>query len=341
MHAVSEIVLRSQALLPAGELLLVNPPRDNLFRNLQTADREVRVSTQDFGDWRWLSEAGAGARFDLVPQPAPAANVIAFLPREKERLKLLLHALASAMSAEAELWLAGENRGGIKSSPRHLQRHFDGVEKIDSARHCGLFRATRPLPDEPFELDDYERAWTLERGELRIAIRSLPGVFAHGRLDPATAMLLEVLDEEKPRGKVLDFGCGAGVIGLSLLASGRPLDTTLLDSYSLALESSRRSLAANGLQAEVLASDGLGEVRGRYDWIVSNPAFHSGVESDYDIARHFFAAAGDCLAENGKILLVCNRHLPYEGWLQAQFQRVGILREDRAFKVIAAGGAKR
>ena len=86
----------------------------------------------------------------------------------------------------------------------------------------------------------------------------------------------------------------------------------------------------------MLPSDGLAGVSERYDWIVSNPPFHRGVRSDLGVAADFFREAGTFLTENGKIVIVFNRHLPYEAWLREAFGRVERLSADRSFTVMQA-----
>ena len=77
---------------------------------------------------------------------------------------------------------------------------------------------------------------------------ALPGVFSADGLDLGSQMLLASLPPMQ--GKLLDFGCGAGVIG-SILAKRNPaLTVNMVDINALALESSRRTLAVNGLQGE-------------------------------------------------------------------------------------------
>jgi 16S rRNA (guanine1207-N2)-methyltransferase len=169
-------------------------------------------------------------------------------------------------------------------------------------------------------------------------------VFAHGRLDRGTALLLDVLEPLRPRGRVLDFACGSGVVGLALLAAAAgDLRLTLLDASALAIESCRRSLAASGLDpaaVTLLPSDGLAELpagtAGQFDWIVSNPPFHRGVRNDLDVAAVFFRTAGAFLRETGKMVVVFNRHLPYPQWLQETFGRVERVAENGEFAVIEA-----
>jgi 16S rRNA (guanine1207-N2)-methyltransferase len=149
------------------------------------------------------------------------------------------------------------------------------------------------------------------------------------------------MEELKPTGQVLDFACGSGVIGLSLLHLHPDAGLTLLDVSALALESARSSLRINDMEATVLASDGLSHLEGSFDWIISNPPFHRGIRNDLDIAKNFCACAGDFLTETGKILLVCNHHLPYPAWLRDYFIRVEVIRTNWGFKVILATGIRR
>jgi 16S rRNA (guanine1207-N2)-methyltransferase len=341
VEPTSQLILRNEARLPPGPLLLIDAPRDGLLQQLQGPQRTVRVSMQDFGSFRWFRAGGAEAAYEAVPTLAgDERTIILHLPREKERLEMLLHAVASQMSAGARLWLIGENRAGIKSAGRYLQLAFERVATLDKARHCGLLEAAGSTSGTPFNADDYALEWSVAHSGHEIRLRTLPGVFAHGRLDRGTAMLLHALEGLRPGGRVLDFACGSGVVGLALLAAAeRELQLTLLDSSALAIESARRSLTASGLDEQavtLLPSDGLSELGAgaRFDWIVSNPPFHRGVRNDLEVAAGFFRHAGTFLAENGRMVIVFNRHLPYAPWLQSAFQGVERLAQSGEFTVM-------
>jgi 16S rRNA (guanine1207-N2)-methyltransferase len=333
----SQLILRNRAALGGESLLLVNPPADSLSRELAANGASVSASCQDRGEFRFLAAAGVDTAFGLLPSNLAAADtVVLVLPREKQRLQFLLHAISAGMTDQARLWLVGENAAGIKSAGRHLDAFFAAVNKLDAARHCGLFEARLPRRETPFEPNDYAEEWSFEQAGRSLRIISLPGVFAHGRLDAGSRMLLDNLPRLDLAGRVLDFACGSGVIGLAALAENPQLDLTMSDSSAAALESARRSLDANGLQARLVASDGLAEVQGSFDWILSNPPFHRGVRNELDIAARFFRETGTFLAQNGKIVIVCNRHLPYPGWLEQYFHQVQQLDGDNEYRVILA-----
>ena len=337
MENASQVILRNEDRLGEKSLLLVDPLRDLLAQRLSRNGRPLRLSTQDFGDAAWLDSAGFPASFEAVPEVSGEESMVVLqLPREKDRLSLLLHAVAARLDPAARLWLVGENRAGIRSSARYLEARFGAVKVLDKARHCVLYEASEPRRQPPFELADYLVSWSLPMDGEALQLRSLPGVFAHGRLDRGSELLITALQRLQPAGRVLDFACGCGVIGLALLRENVNIDLTLLDSSALALESCRRSLDANGLQATVLPSDGLSSVSGAYDWIISNPPFHRGVRSDLGVAEDFFREAGTFLTENGRIVIVFNRHLPYLRWLHHAFDRVDVLGAGEDFTIVQA-----
>ena len=348
MEGTSEIVVRNAGRMGESPVLLVNAPRDGLGLALQPRP-DLRWSSQDFGDCRWLRSGGRNVRYEPVPLPVGDESLIVLhLPREKERLAMLAHALAGAWPDSAavplRLWVVGENRAGIRSARKQLRRWFGQVVSLDKARHCGLWEATEPLPIEAFGLDHYLRDWDMGFAGRSIRLRSLPGVFAHGRLDAGTALLLQVLERLRPHGRVLDFACGSGVVGIALKCTAGAVEPVLLDSSALALESSRQSLLANGLDpdrdARLLPSDGLSEVRGRFDWILSNPPFHRGVRHDLEVAADFIRGAGAFLSKSGKMVVVFNRHLPYTGWLRNAFATVECLADSGEYLVLLAAGPR-
>ena len=337
MEAVSEVLLRNRQALGSGAMFLVNPARDHLAVELDKTSAGIEVFTQDYGHHEWFQRLGMHCDFGVAPSvPQHTETVVLRLAREKERFEMLLHAVADSMPPGARLWVVGEKRAGIQSAPKRISRYFSTVRKLDSARHCMLFEGTGPLSGKPFSIEGQFRSWTAQCSGQTLKIRSLPGVFAHGRLDKGTALLLEVANGIDFTGDVLDFACGAGVIGACLKAKDPAVSVTCLDISATALAATRETFLCNGMEVNPLASDGLTGLDSKYDWIVSNPPFHLGVRDDLDIAADFFRRAGTFLNEKGKILVVFNRHLPYVGWIKEYFDHVEFLAKNREFCVVQA-----
>ncbi|WP_027459467.1 class I SAM-dependent methyltransferase [Deinococcus murrayi] len=226
------------------------------------------------------------------------------------------------------LYLAGDRDKGYDRYVRAAAQAFGSGETV--ARDGGMRVARlvrRPGPTPP--LPDPE-GYAL--GELRVV--GLPGVFSAAKLDRATALLLGVLEEVDLTGRrVLDLGCGTGVLGA--WAARRGAAVTLADADLQSVRSAQATLAANGLPGEVLHSDvdaGLGERT--FDAVLTNPPFHVGRGVVLDVAREFIAAAGRRLTPGGTLLLVANEPLPYEAALRT-LGPVRELRREGGFKVLA------
>lgn len=338
MHPVSELVLRNLSRLSVDDaLLLVNPPADGLAAALAAHVPALRCSTRHHGVARSLQPA-AGAtfavRFEAWPGDAHRGPVVLLAPREKELLAMQADALRPCME-DHPLWIAGEKRAGIRSAVRRLEPLFERIELRDTARHGALFEARCPRAGA-FDPGRHRREWALPPAFGSLPIVSWPGVFAHGDLDQGSQLLLEALAGMELRGRVLDFACGAGVIGTVLKHAQPALDLELCDHDALALQATAETLAVNGLEARVTASDGLGEVTGRFDWIVSNPPFHLGVRTDLSITERFIRDAHQRLVPGGRLVLVANRHLPYRRCLDDAFGTHRVVAGDDRFVVLAA-----
>lgn len=339
MHAVSQIIgknLHRRGACASG--LWMNPEKDDSWRKARKNCPSLSLFSQDYGSYRFLQQTGADIEFSAFPTPGKGKYqwLILNLPRQKALLGMMLECAASLLASDGVLWLAGENKAGIKSADKLLKLHFDQVRKLDNARHCSLYEASRPMYKESFDPTSYRQQWALDCKTSGINISSYPGVFAHGRLDAGTALLLETLAQMDITGDVLDFACGAGLIGACIAATRPETSVTLLDTNALALRACEETLAANKLTGSVLASDGLSEVKNSYDFIISNPPIHAGVKTDNLMSQRLLDSVHEHINPGGMLILVANLHLPYEKWLSQRFRRCKEVKSNANYKVIAA-----
>jgi 16S rRNA (guanine1207-N2)-methyltransferase len=321
-----------------GKGLWINPGQDSAWHEAATYCQQLTLFCQDRGAFVFHQNPGVDVHFGAFPDAdnAPYDWIIISLPRQKALLQMLLECAAAMLADDGTLWLAGENKAGIKSSGKWLKEYFSSVKKIDNARHCTLYEAAKPLKHREFSSSLYRNVWELDEPGCQLQIVSYPGVFAHGRLDPGTRLLLQSLPDLPIGNQVLDFGCGAGVIGACIKRLYSSAQVSFLDTNALALKSCEETLAANELHGTVLASSGLDELSGQFDWVVSNPPIHNGLKTDNRLSMQLLEPLLQHLRPGAQFLLVANRHLPYENWLSERFTNVKEFKTNDNFKVLLA-----
>lgn len=174
-------------------------------------------------------------------------------------------------------------------------------------------------------------------GEDIITLETMPGVFAGNRLDAGTGLLLGHLDVA-PGSRMLDVGCGAGVIGFEAARSGAAY-VDLVDTNLLAVEAASRNLARLGVVGRAFASDVFSAVGGageQYDLIASNPPFHRGKQIDYSVADCLIEEAPVHLTPDGRLLIVANAFLAYGKQMEKIFRHVETVASTRQYHVLAA-----
>jgi 16S rRNA (guanine1207-N2)-methyltransferase len=347
LSAPSQLLLRRLATLHNQRLLVVQYPADDFLLRLQSEplDGQITAFGHDYAAYTHVQQrllsAGWGAG-DLIfgPLQPPADRAydaaLIFLPKSRPLLEMTLAMTVALLPAGAALYLVGENKAGIRSSRAQLEQWVGPVKQLETGRHCVLFLAHLQQAPAPFDLEAWLTYFQVKERDLDMTVASLPGVFSHGRLDPGTRLLLETL--EPPTGeRVLDFACGAGVIGAALLKRWPHLQVDLADVNTLALEATRRTMAANGLApGQVIASDIFSNIQSVYAQIVSNPPFHTGVETDYGLVNAFVQGAKQHLEVGGALRIVVQRFLKIQPLIEAQVGPCRIVAQDRHYAVYEA-----
>lgn len=329
----SQLVLRHQEKLAGKTLCLVNPAADGLVQKLEALNCTCHVLSHDVSVINALLSQGVKAEFApwFTLFPEGVERCILWQSKERERLDFLLERLAMERDFSGSVWLVGEKKSGIKGSLSRYRKAGFSPQSIDNARHCTLLSLTLvEQAKSEMEFAKYED----NVAGTAFQWYSLPGVFSKKGLDCGTRLLLENLPELN--GKVLDYGCGAGVIGCFLLARGDKVCISALDKDAMALAACRHSLESRAADFEILAADRLEPLKGGIDVIVSNPPFHEGLKTSFTPAIRMIEKARECLKPGGRLFIVANAFLPYAEVLEDVFQEFKILAVNPAYKVYSA-----
>ncbi|MDD6051885.1 MAG: methyltransferase [Clostridiales bacterium] len=164
------------------------------------------------------------------------------------------------------------------------------------------------------------------------------GVFSKGELDTGSRLLLDALPGFS--GDVLDIGCGWGAIGVAIARANRAARVTMVDVNHRALALCQANCERNGVEAQVLESDGLAAVMDRrFDAIVTNPPIRAGKQVIYKM----FADAAACLRAGGALYLVIRKQQGAEScvkYLKTLFDQVEKLDKSAGFWVLKASEPK-
>ena len=332
----SQLAQRNESLFNNKRILVAGNIVDDYPLHLETI---AKSSTFCFNDYRYYSKLVDKLTASEVQFTANYQNerefdlLLIFLPKAKQETQYLLANLTPYLQSGADIILIGEKNCGIKSAGNLLKPYASIINTIDSARHCGIIYAQLDKTVVEFKQDQWIKTYPITVNNTEIKIRSLPGVFSHGELDKGSELLLQNLPETMS-GNVLDFGCGAGVIACYLQKKHPHLAIDLIDINCYALESAKLTLIENDLVGNVFPSNVFSNVDKKYNYVVSNPPFHSGKETDYTAAETFISESPAYLDKKGVLSIVANKFLKYEPLLKTAFGDVYTAAESNKFKIL-------
>lgn len=340
MDPRSEVVLR-QINYFTQSILLVGVPADNLLSELKQHAAISHVSA-----WSWLMDDyvqlqlhyADSCHYGTQPVSRQYDQAVIFLTKSKELTEYLLHTAASHLKPQGELFLVGEKRAGIERAAKQLAQYGKAL-KLDSARHCQLWQCRLSQPVAPKPLHEWQNRYKVNVAGRSIEVISLPGVFSHGRLDKGTELLLPQLDQ-LPQGDLLDFGCGAGVIGTILKLEYPGQTVHFLDVDAFALAATSLTLQANQISLDsgvnLIAGRGIADAPQHLAAIISNPPFHQGVHTSYQASEDLLRHSKHHLNMNGQLRIVANSFLKYPPLIEQYLGKCVVLAHGNGFHVYAA-----
>ena len=231
------------------------------------------------------------------------------------------------MSGELELNLLQEIN--ILNPPR-FELNYVGRERDKAA----LLAKVQKDPDR---VRDFSAKWKASvPGIEPVEFTSVPGCFCHRRLDEGGLALAEVASRELNErggsgGRLLDMGCGCGLVGFLVAKAVPGVSLVMVDSHSRAVEAANINAANLGIPAEVILSDVGTPARmdGTFDVFVGNPPYYS----DYRIADVFLETARRALKPGGVCYTVCKNAAGLEPVQRRYFPEVKVVRR-RGYAVL-------
>ncbi|MFL1905064.1 methyltransferase [Streptomyces tauricus] len=169
------------------------------------------------------------------------------------------------------------------------------------------------------------------------------GVFCAERLDIGTRFFLQHLPYGRGAGRVVDLGCGNGVVGTAAALARPETEVLFVDESYQAVASAEATYRVNTDdtaghgKAEFRVDDGLNGVpEDSVDLVLTNPPFHSHQATTDATAWRMFVGARRALRPGGELWVVGNRHLGYHVKLRRLFGNSELVASDAKFVVLKA-----
>jgi 16S rRNA (guanine1207-N2)-methyltransferase len=333
-----------------GRALVVNSDYAVLALAMKAANSEMQITSHYLDAWdadvaKATLAAHADAEIELSVAPDPPAGPWDYVVLPLERRGIADFVREQIRMAAAE-WLAPKGLLLTSSDTKEDRFIRDEVKKAFGAMHTApedkrrggvAYVARRPAK----MLVAPPRSWTsfTVRGRDEIlTFESRIGVFCHDRLDDGTRALLAYMDVTGAK-RILDLGCGSGLVG-TIAAKREPnAAVTFVDSNARAIESTQRNIERHAISERVsgtlLTANPTASLGGQqFDRVLTNPPYYG----NWRIAELFVQTAREALVPSGEIHLVTKAPEWYREHLASDFEN--LREESRAGYTIVLASRK-
>ncbi|MEV6614696.1 methyltransferase [Streptomyces sp. NPDC051051] len=280
----------------------------------------------------------------LTTQDPPPERVDVLLVRVPKSLALLedqLLRLAPSVHAGTVVVGTGMVKEIHTSTLRLFERILGPTRTSLAEQKARLILCTPdPMPARPANPWPYRYDLPAGLGSLSgRPVVNHAGVFCADRLDIGTRFLLQHLPPTRGARRVVDLGCGNGVVGTAVALANPQAEVLFTDESFQAVASAEATYRANGVpgQGEFRVGDGLtGVPDDSVDLVLNNPPFHSHQATTDATAWRMFTGARRVLRPGGELWVVGNRHLGYHVKLRRLFGNSRLVAGDPKFVVLKA-----
>ena len=281
-----------------------------------------------------------------TPQEGESIDLILMgISKSRDLNRYWLFLAYQSLKPGGRLLIAGANTQGIQSVIKDSGELFNNLAILAYkkgnrvAQFSKMITKNHQLPEWTREPGIAPGTWNsvdIPLSGMTMNLVSLPGVFSSGSLDGGTQLLLSTLADFSGE-KVIDVGCGYGVIGIFAATHGAA-SVDLIDSQFFSIKSCHENIRRCQLSnSKAYCSDLFSAVRDKsYTCVLSNPPFHSGYQVDYQIAHALIRDAHLLLETNGYLQLVANRFIRYARMMAEIFGNVAVIADNSSYHVLVS-----
>ncbi|MCP4983483.1 MAG: methyltransferase [Gammaproteobacteria bacterium] len=269
--------------------------------------------------------------------PSAAVDLVMIkIPKTLALLEHQLYALRPILHHDSKIFAAGMARH-IHSSTLELFETILGPTTTTRARKKSrliMVERDHSLNEGQSRFPDY---YELEV-DRNYRIANHASLFSRDRLDQGSRMLIEHMPIAEAYRRIVDLGCGNGVIGMIAASLNPRAELLFCDESHMAIASARENFAAafgSSREAEFRVDDCLqGVADASQDLVLLNPPFHQQHNIGDMIAWQMFRDARRVLVDGGELQIVGNRHLAYHAKLKKLFGNCETVASNNKFVIL-------
>ena len=308
------------------------------IKNLELNSLNINNKSLTFEfDKQSLAVTKSYANDDTAEIPLLFSTIIIRIPKHLSLLEFQLSAIRSKVDKGTQFIAAGMTKEIHKSTIALFEKWVGPTQTTLAVKKSRLILSnySADIDASPLKCDKHYLTENLIDPSKTLTICGMPGVFSREKIDHGTRVLLQNFPQLNEPAKLIDLGCGAGIIGAAIAQKDPPIEVTLTDESRLAIESSIQTFSINSLSKPIaIQTNALDKIsKNQYDYVLCNPPFHQQNTQTLSIANKMFRQSAVCLKKNGMLLVVANRHLKYGKQLKKYFECVRILSDDKKFIV--------
>lgn len=285
--------------------------------------------------------ADPGAVRMLSTRDTPPERIDVLLVRVPRSLALLedqLHRLAPAVHEGTVVVGAGMVTEIHTSTLKLFERIIGPTTTSLAVKKARLIFCT-PDPALPRTPSPWPKSYALPEdvgNTSGLTVTNHAGIFCADRLDIGTRFLLRHMPRSEGSERVVDLGCGNGVVGLSVALDNPEAEVLFIDESYNAVASAEATFHANAdTAARFIVGDTMADVEpGSVDLVLNNPPFHTHRAVTDGTAWGMFTASREALREGGELWVIGNRHLGYHLKLHRIFGNCETVAGDPKFVIL-------
>jgi len=247
------------------------------------------------------------------------------IPKSIDLFELYLNQLISSLMEDSIVIAGFMTRYFSRQALEIAQKYFEEVEQTKAQKKARLMILKSPKKVKQQEL---VHEILLENNQ---TLKQYYGVFSASKIDIATQFLMQHLNIDSSQKRILDLGCGNGVLAHRACQLNPSSEIYLTDDNLLAIESAKLNLGSSA-KFHYYFTNHLKDFDDQFfDLIISNPPFHFEYENNIEITLSLFKEVERVLKPSAEFVLVANKHLNYKTHLERIFSKVDIISENNRF----------